>query len=61
MTSETSFPFVRELNELRRGRGLDAADLHQRIGPCLRAACEIAYDDPPAAARHKVVLRLTEL
>ncbi|MEU7785085.1 hypothetical protein [Amycolatopsis sp. NPDC049159] len=60
-TSENSFPFVRELNELRRGRGLDAADLHQRIGPCLRAACEVADDDPPAAARHKVVLRLTEL
>jgi hypothetical protein len=54
-------PFVRELNELRRGRGLDAADLHQRIGPCLRAACDIAEADPPAAARQKLVLRLTEL
>ncbi|KDN21653.1 hypothetical protein [Amycolatopsis rifamycinica] len=52
---------MRELNELRRGRGLDAADLHQRIGPCLRAACAIAETDPPAAARQKLVLRLTEL
>ena len=54
-------PFVRELNELRRGRGLDAADLHQRIGPCLRGACDITETDPPAAARQKLVLRLTEL
>jgi hypothetical protein len=61
VTAENSFPFVRELNELRRGRGLDATDLHQRIGPCLREACEIAETDQPAAARHKLVLRLTEL
>ncbi|WP_233223497.1 hypothetical protein [Amycolatopsis sp. CA-128772] len=58
---EHTLPFVRELNELRRGRGLDAADLHQRIGPCLRAACAITEADQPAAARHKLVLRLTEL
>jgi hypothetical protein len=61
MTPENSFPFVRELNELRRGRGLDAADLHPRIGPCLRAACEIDDTDQPSAAREKLVLRLTEL
>lgn len=61
MRPENSFPFVRELNELRRGRGLDAADLHQRIGPCLREACEITAADQPAAARQKLVLRLTEL
>ncbi|MEU5261685.1 hypothetical protein [Amycolatopsis sp. NPDC021455] len=61
MTRENSFPFVRELNELRRGRGLDAADLHQRIGPCLRQACGIEDIDQPTAARQKLVLRLTEL
>ena len=61
MRPENSFPFVRELNELRRGRGLDAADLHQRIGPGLREACEITAADQPAAARQKLVLRLTEL
>jgi hypothetical protein len=60
-TEEHTSPFVRELNELRRGRGLDAADLHQRIGPCLRAACAITETDQPAAARQKLVLRLTEL
>lgn len=61
MRPENSFPFVRELNELRRGRGLDAADLHQRIGPCLREACGITGADQPSAARQKLVLRLTEL
>jgi len=61
VTPENSSPFVRELNELRRGRGLDATDLHQRIGPCLRAACSIVDADPPAVARRKLVLRLTEL
>ncbi|WP_410574541.1 hypothetical protein [Amycolatopsis sp. cmx-4-61] len=60
-TDDHNLPFVRELNELRRGRGLDAADLHQRIGPCLRAACAITETDQPAAARRKLVLRLTEL
>jgi hypothetical protein len=61
VTAENSFPFVRELNELRRGRGLDAADLHLRIGPYLRTACGVEDTDQPAAARHKLVLRLTEL
>lgn len=61
MTLDNSSPFVHELNELRRGRGLDATDLHQRIGPCLREACSIADGDPPAVARRKLVLRLTEL
>jgi len=61
VTLDNSSPFVHELNELRRGRGLDATDLHQRIGPCLRAACSIADGDPPAVARRKLVLRLTEL
>lgn len=61
MRPGNSFPFVRELNELRRGRGLDAADLHQRIGPCLREACGITGADQPVPAREKLVLRLTEL
>ncbi|MFJ7215721.1 hypothetical protein [Amycolatopsis sp. NPDC098790] len=61
MRPENSFPFVRELNELRRGRGLDAADLHQRIGPGLQEACDITAADQPVAARQKLVLRLTEL
>lgn len=52
---------IRELNELRRGRGLAADDLHGRIGPRLRARCSIADVDPAAVARRKLVLRLTEL
>ena len=43
-TSET----VDELRELRRGRGLGADDLHRRIGPRLRLACEITDADGPA-------------
>jgi hypothetical protein len=50
---------VRELNELRRGRGLNAADLATRVGPRLRRACAIAESDGPAVLRRKIVLRLT--
>lgn len=52
---------VQELNELRRGRGLDAADLHTRVGSRLRQACSIADTDLPAETRRKLVLTLTEL
>lgn len=61
MNPKDTSPVVRELNELRRGRGLDATDLHVRVGPVLRAACDIVDSDPPAELRHKLVLRLTEL
>jgi hypothetical protein len=52
---------IRELGELRRGRGLDATDLHLRTGPVLRAACGIVDSDTPAQSRRKLILRLTEL
>jgi hypothetical protein len=52
---------VRELNELRRGRGLAADDLHARVGPRIRAACLIMDTDTPAIARRKLTLHLTEL
>lgn len=52
---------VSELRELRRGRGVGADDLHQRIGPHLRAACSIADTDIPALARRKLILHLVEL
>ena len=52
---------VHELSELRRGRGLDAADLYARVGPNLRRACTIVDADAPAQVRRKLVLRLTEL
>jgi hypothetical protein len=49
---------VHELNELRRGRGCNAADLVARIGPRLRRACAIEDTDSPAVVRRKVILRL---
>lgn len=56
-TSDT----IKELQELRRGRGLAADDLHKRIGPRLRQACDVGESDPPAQVRRKVTLKLTEL
>lgn len=52
---------VHELNDLRRGRGLNTADLGARIGPRLRRACGVDDGDSPALVRRKVVLRLTAL
>lgn len=52
---------VRELQEVRRGRGLQADDLHGRVGPRLCAASGITDTDPPAAVRRKLTLRLAEL
>ncbi len=51
----------KELQELRRGRGLDAHDLHSRVGPHIRLACGITETDGPAVVRRKVLLTLTEL
>jgi hypothetical protein len=52
---------VAELNDLRRGRGLNTANLGARVGPRLRRACGIDDSDAPALVRRKVVLRLTAL
>lgn len=52
---------VRELNDLRRGRGCNAANLGSRIGPRLRRACAIEDGDGPAVVRRKVILCLTSL
>ncbi|MCK9931993.1 hypothetical protein MXD62_33480 [Frankia sp. Mgl5] len=51
---------ITELRELRRGRGLLADDVHARIGPRLRFACGIVDTDPPAAARRKLALSITD-
>jgi hypothetical protein len=56
-----SDPVREELNELRRGRGVEAADFHTRVGPLLRRACGIVSTDTPAQVRRLVVLQLTEL
>ncbi len=52
---------VHELNDLRRGRGLNAANLGSRIGPRLRSACAVDETDSAAEIRRKVVSRLTAL
>lgn len=56
-TSET----FKELQELRRGRGLHAEDLDTRIGSRLRRACGVDDTDTAAVVRRKVTLRMTEL
>lgn len=61
MNAVTVTDTVHELNDLRRGRGLNAANLGARVGPRLRMACAIAETDNPALVRRKVVLRLTSL
>ena len=52
---------VRELKRLRKGRGVQAGGIQQRIGPAVRAACEIDTGDGPVAVRRKLISRLTEL
>lgn len=61
MNAVTATDTVHELNDLRRGRGLNAANLGARLGPQLRRACAIEQTDGPAVVRRKVVLRLTAL
>jgi hypothetical protein len=52
---------VRELKTLRKGRGVHAGRIVERVGTALAAACGITRADGPAAARQKLVTRLTEL
>jgi len=52
---------IDELNELRRGRGLQAEDLHERVGAQLRQGCSIAAEDRPAVVREKLTLCLAGL
>jgi hypothetical protein len=52
---------VHELNDLRRGRGVNAANLGTRLGPRLRVACAVDDTDSPAQIRRKVVSRLLNL
>lgn len=52
---------IQELKSLRKGRGLFAGRIEERIGPALRAACQVSEGDGPVAARDKVAARLTEL
>ncbi|MEV6830412.1 hypothetical protein [Amycolatopsis sp. NPDC051102] len=52
---------VRELKSLRKGRGLQASRLPDRVGPALRAACAVSDSDGMVAVREKVSGRLSEL
>ncbi|MEX5632396.1 hypothetical protein [Parafrankia sp. FMc2] len=51
---------LRELRELRRGRGLRSDDLPRRTGLHLRLFCGITEEDSPRRLREKLVGVLTE-
>lgn len=57
----THATLVRELKTLRKGRGVHAGRIVDRVGTALAAACGITRADGPAAARQKLVSRLTDL
>ena len=52
---------VRELKSLRKGRGVLAGRIGDRVGPTLRATCGVTEGDAPGAIRRKVSARLSEL
>ncbi|MFI9006775.1 hypothetical protein ACIGNX_06020 [Actinosynnema sp. NPDC053489] len=52
---------VRELKSLRKGRGVLAGRIGDRVGPVLRATCGVTEGDAPGAIRRKVSARLAEL
>ncbi|AXB45360.1 hypothetical protein [Amycolatopsis albispora] len=52
---------VRELRSLRKGRGVHAGRIGDRIGPNLRLMCGITGDDGPVTIREKLVCRLSDL
>jgi hypothetical protein len=49
---------VVELKALRKGRGLLASRIGERIGAGLRMVCDVREDDGPAVIRQKVARRL---
>jgi hypothetical protein len=49
---------VTELKALRKGRGLLASRIGERIGAGLRMVCDVREDDGPAVIRQKVSRRL---
>ncbi|WP_216209200.1 hypothetical protein [Amycolatopsis aidingensis] len=52
---------VRELKSLRKGRGMFAGRMAERIGPNLRAVCAVTDGDTMVSIREKVANRLAEL
>ncbi|WP_018687099.1 hypothetical protein [Actinokineospora enzanensis] len=59
MTGHVSL--VRELKSLRKGRGVLASRIEDRVGPALRAVCAIDTGDSRPVIRRKVTSTLTEL
>jgi hypothetical protein len=49
---------VNELKTLRKGRGLYASRIGERVGPALREACQVVAGDDPAEIRRKLARRL---
>lgn len=47
-----------ELKSLRKGRGILADRLDERVGPALLRACGVAVGDDPAAVREKIATTL---
>ncbi len=52
---------IQELKSLRKGRGVFAGRIGERVGPNLRLLCGITGEDGPVAIREKVATRLVEL
>jgi hypothetical protein len=52
---------VAELKILRKGRGIQAPHILDRIGPAIRAICSITENDDAASVRQKVAARLRDL
>ncbi|GAB2783827.1 hypothetical protein [Amycolatopsis magusensis] len=52
---------VQELKLLRKGRGISATQLGERVGPALRAVCRISGNEDAAEIRRKVSDRLRAL
>jgi hypothetical protein len=50
-----------ELKKLRKGWGVHAGGIQHKVGPAVRAACDIDAGDGPVAVRRKVTDRLAEL
>jgi len=52
---------IRELKSLRKGRGVFAGRIQERVGPNLSVLCGVVGDDGPVTVREKLTARLLEL
>lgn len=57
----THLELIGELKSLRKGRGVFAGRIRERVGPNLSVLCGVAGDDGPVTIREKVTARLLEL